>query len=833
MAQKNNKKGKRTPAYSTDTMVVCLIVGLLLIALGVLIFLANALGMTGDVFDGLRQFSRGMCGVIAIALPVIPIWGGVLMMISIQRKPSMRPFLLAILMLALVCAAATLLTFYGSYATSLVDHIQSIIQASHRPDSMPAYLTQGFLYGHQANTGGGLIGMLLAWPLWKGLGAIFSAILVILGAAVTFLFLIRLDVKGILRKAQLRKEERRAQAAAQEAAQRQQELMWQQEQMRFQQEQRRMQEQMRQQQLQQQMQRAQPYPQNYQQMGYQEQAVPIVKQVQPRGQAANVQQQQHGFQPTPEELGQVNDAPQPMPETGRKKRGGVFNREKAEDAVAIPRRRSFFDRDAEEAPVGAAPDAPTPTAPVRASRTNTVRQQTQPNPTVPVFPSEEEAPPRRRSIFQRPEPEMDEPEVVYTEEPQIFTQPEQPKPAAATGRRAAAAAGASAGRMAAAPAPAAPERKPIAPPEEVDTDFAAETQEKPVNENSFLARLRAAKKAAGLEVPENDEDFVLLKSDGIPTYHFAHAVDDHLMKTTHVIRGEDWLPSLPKHIQLFRFLGFKMPKYLHTAQILKSDENGGKKKLSKRDMGAKMDDYRSMGYATECVWEYILTLLNSNFEEWHAQNAAKSYLEFPFNIKKMSVSGCLFDFNKLNDVSKNVLSKMTADEIYEKTVDWAEDFDPEFHAKLTTDPAYTKKIFAIGRGGKKPRKDYATFREIRPFIDFFYDDLFAMKESYPEKFAKDDIRAVLEGFAETYNAADDMNAWFEKIQKIGESLGYTADMKAYKADPEAFKGNVADVSMFIRIAVTGKQNSPDMYAVMQVLGEERVLERVKNALAAL
>ncbi|MBE6569168.1 MAG: glutamate--tRNA ligase [Ruminococcaceae bacterium] len=336
-----------------------------------------------------------------------------------------------------------------------------------------------------------------------------------------------------------------------------------------------------------------------------------------------------------------------------------------------------------------------------------------------------------------------------------------------------------------------------------------------------------------LEVPENDEDFVLLKSDGIPTYHFAHAVDDHLMKTTHVIRGEDWLPSLPKHIQLFRYLGFKMPKYLHTAQILKTDENGGKKKLSKRDMGAKMDDYRSMGYATECVWEYILTLLNSNFEEWHAQNAAKSYLDFPFNIKKMSVSGCLFDFNKLNDVSKNVLSKMTAEEIYEKTVDWAAEFDPEFHALLTADPDYSKKIFAIGRGGKKPRKDYATFREIRPFIDFFYDELFEIKEAYPEKFAKDDIRAVLEGFAETYSAADDMNAWFEKIQKIGESLGYTADMKAYKADPEAFKGNVADVSMFIRLAVTGKQNSPDMYAVMQVLGEERVLARIKSALAAL
>ncbi|MBQ4351223.1 MAG: glutamate--tRNA ligase [Clostridia bacterium] len=329
-----------------------------------------------------------------------------------------------------------------------------------------------------------------------------------------------------------------------------------------------------------------------------------------------------------------------------------------------------------------------------------------------------------------------------------------------------------------------------------------------------------------LEVPENDEDFVLLKSDGIPTYHFAHAVDDHLMKTTHVIRGEDWLPSLPKHIQLFRDLGFKMPKYLHTAQILKTDENGGKKKLSKRDMGAKMDDYREMGYVTEVVWEYLLTLLNSNFEEWHAQNPQKSALDFPFNIKKMSVSGCLFDFDKLNDVSKNVLSKMTADEIYDKTLDWARDFDPDFAAMLEADPAYAKSIFSIGRGGKKPRKDFATLREVKPFVSFFYDPLFAVTEEIPEKYDRDDIRAVYEKFTETYDPADDMNAWFSKIQAIGESLGYTPDMKAYKAAPEQFRGNVGDVSMFLRIAVTGRMNSPDMYAVMQILGADRVKARI-------
>ena len=336
-----------------------------------------------------------------------------------------------------------------------------------------------------------------------------------------------------------------------------------------------------------------------------------------------------------------------------------------------------------------------------------------------------------------------------------------------------------------------------------------------------------------LEVPENDEDFVLLKSDGIPTYHFAHAVDDHLMKTTHVIRGEDWLPSLPKHIQLFQYLGFKMPKYLHTAQILKTDENGGKKKLSKRDMGAKMDDYRSMGYATECVWEYLLTLLNSNFEEWHAQNPTKSYLDFPFNIKKMAVSGCLFDFNKLNDVSKNVLSKMTADEIYDRAVDWALEFDPAFGQAMAADPDFTKKIFAIGRGGKKPRKDLTTWNDVKPYMGFFYDPFFAIEDQYPEHFDKADIKTTLQQFMDTYDYADDMNTWFGKIQQIGEGLGYTADMKAYKADPAAFKGNVADISMFIRIAVAGKMNAPDMYAVMQILGEEKVKARIADMLAKL
>ena len=331
-----------------------------------------------------------------------------------------------------------------------------------------------------------------------------------------------------------------------------------------------------------------------------------------------------------------------------------------------------------------------------------------------------------------------------------------------------------------------------------------------------------------MEIPENDEDFVLLQSDGIPTYHFAHAVDDHLMGTTHVVRGEEWLPSLAKHLQLFRYLGFKTPKYLHIAQIMRLDENGNKKKLSKRDMGANMDDYTGMGYCPEAVCEYVMTLLNSNYEEWRMQNPDKSYKEFPFNVKKMSVSGCLFDFDKLNDVSKNVISRMSAQKVTEAVTEWALEFDRPFGELLKANKQMATDIFAIGRGGKKPRKDLATWRDAKPYMGFFFDEYFEVECDYPEKFPREDIKAVFDGFLGTYDPADDMNAWFDKIKAVASANGYTPDMKAYKADPDAFKGNVADVSMFLRLAVTGKINSPDMYSVMQILGKEKVTERINN-----
>ncbi len=333
-----------------------------------------------------------------------------------------------------------------------------------------------------------------------------------------------------------------------------------------------------------------------------------------------------------------------------------------------------------------------------------------------------------------------------------------------------------------------------------------------------------------LEIPENDEDVVLLKSDGIPTYHFAHVVDDHLMRTTHVIRGEEWLPSLPKHLMLFRYLGFRAPKYMHISQIMKLDDEGNKKKLSKRDMGANMDDYKRLGYAPACVNEYVMTLLNSSFEEWRMQNPDKSINDYPFNIKKMSSSGCLFDIVKLNDVSKNVISRMTADDVYTGLYGWAEEFAPDFAEELKKAPDFAKAIISIGRGGKKPRKDYGTWVELKSYMELFYDKYFTVIDKYPETANTDDIRATLTKYLEIFDINDEQNVWFDKIKAIADSLGYASDMKAYKADPSAFKGSVADISMFLRVAVTGKLNSPDMFTVMQILGADTVKARINNML---
>ena len=335
-----------------------------------------------------------------------------------------------------------------------------------------------------------------------------------------------------------------------------------------------------------------------------------------------------------------------------------------------------------------------------------------------------------------------------------------------------------------------------------------------------------------LTITENNVDHVLLKSDGIPTYHFAHAVDDHLMRTTHVVRGDEWLPTLPFHIQLFKALGFKLPKYVHIGPLMKMDGTS-KRKLSKRkDPELALTFYKAEGFPVEAVYEYIMTVLNSNFEDWRRANPTAPVDEFKFSPKKLNPAGSLFDYAKLTDVSKNEIAKMDATKVYSLLTEWAKEFDPEFAQQLEADPDFATAILAIGRGGKKPRKDIATWKEAKPYMGFFYD-CYLEKPVFDEKFSKETVCEALQKFLDRFDIADDSGVWFDKVKAITEEMGFTTDMKAYKADPDAFPGTVADVSTFIRQAVTGKTNSPDLYTVMQILGYERTVARIKAVMQAL
>ena len=335
-----------------------------------------------------------------------------------------------------------------------------------------------------------------------------------------------------------------------------------------------------------------------------------------------------------------------------------------------------------------------------------------------------------------------------------------------------------------------------------------------------------------LTITENDIDHVLLKSDGIPTYHFAHAVDDHLMRTTHVIRGDEWLPTLPFHIQLFKALGFKLPKYVHIGPLMKMDGTS-KRKLSKRkDPELALTFYKAEGFPVEAVYEYIMTVLNSNFEDWRRANPTAPVDDFKFSPKKLNPAGSLFDYAKLTDVSKNEIAKMDAAKVYTLLTEWAQEFDPEFAKLLVEQPEYATAILAIGRGGKKPRKDIATWKEAKPYMGFFYD-CYLESPLFDPKFSKETVCTALQKFLDRFDIADDSGVWFEKVKAITEEMGFTSDMKAYKADPDAFPGTVADVSTFIRQAVTGKTNSPDLYTVMQILGYDRTVSRIKAVMETL
>lgn len=332
-----------------------------------------------------------------------------------------------------------------------------------------------------------------------------------------------------------------------------------------------------------------------------------------------------------------------------------------------------------------------------------------------------------------------------------------------------------------------------------------------------------------LSMPENYQDVVILKATGIPTYHFAHVVDDHLMRTTHVVRGEEWISSLPIHVELFEKLGFEMPIFCHTAQLMKLD-NGNKRKLSKRkDPELSLDYYRQEGYMPQAVREYLLTVLNSNYEEWRQKNPDADAGEFPFQVEKMSNSGALFDLDKLNDVSKDVLVKIPADQLCAFLKQWAGEFKPEILPLLEGHEDYIEKILDLGRSGKKPRKDLVYGKQIFQFIRYFFDDYFEIEDAYPEN-ASDDVKEILSRYLETYDHSDDQSQWFDKIRAIGEELNYAARPKDYKKNPDQYKGHVGDVSTVIRIAVMGRSQSPDVWEIQQILGEERTKARLKAQL---
>ena len=331
-----------------------------------------------------------------------------------------------------------------------------------------------------------------------------------------------------------------------------------------------------------------------------------------------------------------------------------------------------------------------------------------------------------------------------------------------------------------------------------------------------------------IEFPENDQDIVIIKSDGLPTYHFAHAIDDHLMGTTLVTRGDEWVASIPLHLQLFYVLGFKAPKYAHTAALMKQ-EGGSKRKLSKRkDPEAAVSYYKEEGIPKQAVLEYLMNIANSNFEIWRKQNPEKSMYDFDFDLKKMGVSGALFDMVKMLDVSKNVISRYSAEEVYEAAYKWAEEYDTEL-LEMLKNKEYSLKVLGIERGNVKPRKDIAKWSDVKDIIYYMYPEKFNKNEEfeYQKINDKSEIEKIIKLYFENYyNENDDKQTWFNKIKDLSEELGYAREVKEYKANPDAYKGHVGDVSTVIRIKITGKSNTPDLYEILQVLGKDEIMKRI-------
>ena len=370
-----------------------------------------------------------------------------------------------------------------------------------------------------------------------------------------------------------------------------------------------------------------------------------------------------------------------------------------------------------------------------------------------------------------------------------------------------------------------------------------EAAEKIKNGESFIIRFKSPGREdrkiqhhdvikGKVDFPENDQDIVIIKADGLPTYHFAHAIDDHLMRTTHVIRGDEWLSSVPLHLQLFRELGFKAPKYAHIAPIMKNDD-GNKRKLSKRkDPEAAVSYYEEEGIPADAVKEYLLNIANSTFENWRRANPDKNIDEFDLQLNKMSVSGALFDMVKLLDVGKTVISRYTAEKVYDESIGWARKHDEELE-KMLEDKECALKVFGIERGNKKPRKDISKWAEVKENIEYMYDEKFyEKKQEYPYQVIneKEDIDKILKLYIEKYyDDSDDKQIWFDKIKELAGEMGYAKEVKEFKANPDMYKAHVGDVSTVLRVALTARTNTPDMYEIMQILGKDRIAKRFEVA----
>lgn len=329
-----------------------------------------------------------------------------------------------------------------------------------------------------------------------------------------------------------------------------------------------------------------------------------------------------------------------------------------------------------------------------------------------------------------------------------------------------------------------------------------------------------------LELPENDLDIIIIKGDGLPTYHFAHLVDDYLMGTTHIIRGDEWLSSVPIHLQLFKVFGFKPPKYAHISPLLKED-NGTRRKLSKRkDPEAAISYYHEKGIPTQAVLLYLCTVANSNFEMWYLQNKDKTIDDFKLEFKKISASGSLFDVDKLLNISKNYISLLSAVDVYNNTLEYSKNYDNELFDLLTKYKDYSINVMNIEREQKKPRKDLAMFSDFRKQNWYMYDELFNnLNYEWQNITNKEEIKNILNLYISKYDVNDDKDTWFNKMKEVCDTLGYASDMKAYKENPNNYKGNIADVSNVLRVSLTTKSMTPDLYEIMKLLGKERMEKR--------